>query len=41
MRYCEYNNDFYSNSLLIDSEGIRDLDKIEKFVCNRKNKKIY
>jgi superfamily II DNA or RNA helicase len=40
MRYCEYNNEFYSNSILIDSEGTRDLHKIEKFIGKRKNNKL-
>lgn len=40
MRYCEYDNQFISNSLLIDSDGIRDLTKIDSFIKKKKNKKM-
>jgi superfamily II DNA or RNA helicase len=40
LRYCEYDNDFNSNSILIDTDGTRDLTKIAKFIGKRKNNKI-
>lgn len=40
MRYCEYDNEFISNSLLIDSDGIRDFTKINNFIKKKKDKKI-
>jgi len=40
MRYCEYNNEFISNSLLIDSDGTRDFTKINSFIKKKKDKKI-
>ena len=40
LRYCEYDNDFISNSLLIDTDGTRNLAKNDKFINKRKNNKI-
>lgn len=37
MRYCEYDNNLISNSMLIDSDGTRDLTKIKKFIKKRKD----
>lgn len=40
MRYCEYDNNLISNSLLIDTDGTRDLIKINKFIKKRKDNTI-
>ena len=40
MRYCQYDNQFINNNILIDSDGIRDINLIDKFIKKRKNKKL-